>query len=126
MSSLYLTRVAISRSASARALIQLLNPAKGEDRAAVHHRLLWTLFADAPDRGRDFLWREDGDGRFLILSARSPTDEHRLFEMDEAKPFAPVLATGTYLRFIQPPPTAALIAGWPSSSLTSGSLAASC
>jgi CRISPR system Cascade subunit CasE len=99
MSALYLTRVAISRSASARALIQLLNPVKGDDRAAAHHRLLWTLFADLPDRRRDFLWREDGDGRFLILSTRPPADHHRLFDLEEAKPFEPALAQGNRLRF---------------------------
>jgi CRISPR system Cascade subunit CasE len=99
MTALYLTRVSISRAASARALIQLLNPAKGQDRAAAHHRLLWTLFAEAPDQKRDFIWREDGDGRFLLLSARPPIDEHRLFEMDEVKPFDPSIVPGTRLRF---------------------------
>lgn len=99
MSGLYLTRAAISRSASARALIQLLNPASGEHRAAAHHRLLWTLFADAPDRQRDFLWREDGEGRFLLLSARPPADRHQLFDLEEAKPFNPDLTSGTRLRF---------------------------
>lgn len=99
MSSLYLTRAAISRAASARALIQLLHPAKADDRAVAHHRLLWTLFADAPERCRDFLWREDGDGRFLILSARRPVDSHQLFTLEDAKPFDPALTTGMQLRF---------------------------
>lgn len=99
MSDLYLTRAAISRSASVRALIQLLNPSRGEDRAAAHHCLLWTLFADAPGRRRDFLWRQDGEGRFLILSSRRPVDEHRLFDLEEPRSFAPALTAGMPLRF---------------------------
>lgn len=99
MSTHFITRVAISRAASARALIQLLNPSHGDDRAAAHHRLLWTLFADLPERRRDFLWREDGDGRFLILSSRPPVDNHRLFDLEESKPFDPAIAVGSRFRF---------------------------
>ena len=99
MSGLYLTRASISRSASACALIRLLNPSEGEHRAAAHHRLLWTLFGDSPDRRRDVLWREDGEGRFLLLSARIPADRHSLFDLDEPKPFDPALPSGTRLRF---------------------------
>jgi CRISPR system Cascade subunit CasE len=99
MTALFLTRAVISRSASARALIALLNPALGEHRAAAHHRLLWTLFADAHDRRRDFLWREDDEGRFLILSARPPVDTHQLFELGPSKLFDPALALGSRLRF---------------------------
>ena len=60
---------------------------------------MWSLFADAPDRRRDFLWREMEHGTFLILSARKPLDGHGLFDIDEPKPFAPALEPGDRLRF---------------------------
>jgi CRISPR system Cascade subunit CasE len=84
----------------------VLLPENDDERAGAVHRLLWTLFADSPDRRRDFLWREEGGvdlvpGRtsFLILSARPPQDAHGLFAMDEPKEFAPVLASGDRLAF---------------------------
>lgn len=96
----WLTRVAISRSASARALVQLLIPGDAARRAESSHRLLWTLFGDLPDRERDFLWREDDQGRFTLLSARPPEDHHKLFDNFEPKPFAPSFAAGDTLRFL--------------------------
>jgi CRISPR system Cascade subunit CasE len=66
--------------------------------------LVWSLFADGPDRRRDFLWRWDGGrpgklgGEMLILSARPPVDPHNLFDL-ETKDFAPVLASGDRLAF---------------------------
>jgi len=44
---MYLSRLTLSRAPSAAAL-------------DAHHRLLWSLFSDDPDRRRDFLWREEG------------------------------------------------------------------
>ncbi|MYD99907.1 MAG: type I-E CRISPR-associated protein Cas6/Cse3/CasE [Alphaproteobacteria bacterium] len=65
----------------------------------VDRRLVWSLFADGPDRRRDFLWRRMEDGTFLVLSERRPEDYHGLFEIDEPKAFAPALAPGDRLRF---------------------------
>jgi CRISPR system Cascade subunit CasE len=62
--------------------------------------LIWTLFGDAPDRKRDFLWREGRPGEFYILSARKPIDAHALFECDEPRDFAPALETGQRLSFV--------------------------
>jgi len=56
------------------------------------------LFADRPDRRRDFLWREMRPGEFLILAVRPPSDPHELFDL-EYKPFAPVLHAGQHLEF---------------------------
>jgi CRISPR system Cascade subunit CasE len=95
----WLTRVALSRSASARALVQLLAPREPNQRAQSSHRLLWTLFADTAERQRDFLWREESPGRFTILSARPPQDSHSLFDPYEAKPFEPDFHVGDHLRF---------------------------
>lgn len=95
----WLTRVSISRSASARALVQLLVPGGADARVATSHRLLWTLFGDSSERKRDFLWREEGQGRFTLLSARPPEDVHRLFDPFESKPFEPAFLEGDSLRF---------------------------
>jgi CRISPR system Cascade subunit CasE len=96
----WLTRVSLSRRASARALVQLLLPQKAGDRARSGHNLMWTLFGDSPGSKRDFLWREEGQGRFILLSARPPRDHHQLFEPFEPKPFEPVFAAGDHLRFL--------------------------
>ena len=89
MSPLHLSRVRLRRDAPVAALAPLLLPPEAGERAGTTHRLLWTLFADAPDRERDFLWRETGDGglvpgrsAFVVLSARQPHDAHGLFELE--------------------------------------------
>jgi CRISPR system Cascade subunit CasE len=49
------------------------------------HRALWSLFEgddeDAKGAKRDFLWRDEGEGRYVLLSPRRPTDAHGLFEL---------------------------------------------
>ena len=100
--SLYLSRVRIKRGASIGALAPLLlGDAGGKERTQdPGHHLVWSLFADGSARKRDFLWREVNQrGTYMILSARPPVDRHALFEVDEPKPFAPVLAQGDRLRF---------------------------
>lgn len=97
--TLYLSRIALRRDGSAAALARLLVPEGGAaPRSAAGHHLLWSLFADSPDRARDFLWREEGPGRFMTLSAREPADRHDLFRV-EPKPFEPALRAGDRLRF---------------------------
>jgi CRISPR system Cascade subunit CasE len=97
--TLFLSRVALRRDGSAAALARLLVPDGGAaPRSAAGHHLLWSLFADTRDRKRDFLWREEGPGRFLTLSARAPVDGHGLFQLD-SKPFEPALRAGDRLRF---------------------------
>lgn len=96
----WLTRVSISRSASARALVQLLVPGNASLRVESSHKLLWTLFGDTAGRERDFLWREEGQGRFTLLSERPPQDNHHLFDPFDTKPFEPNLAAGDRLRFL--------------------------
>lgn len=96
--TLYLSRLRLSRTASAKALDAILNPAEPGPRLDAHHRLLWAAFADSPDRRRDFLWREERAGEFLTLSARPPAPSD-LFEAAEVKDFAPRLGTGDRLAF---------------------------
>jgi CRISPR system Cascade subunit CasE len=62
------------------------------------HHLVWSLFADGPERRRDFLWREEAPGRFMTLSRRPPVNIEGLFELD-SQPFAPVLSPGDRLGF---------------------------
>lgn len=94
----YLSRLRLSRSPSAQALNAILNPSEPGRRLDAHHRLIWAAFADDPDRRRDFLWRDQGEGRFLTLSARPPV-ANDLFDAPEVKDFAPDLRAGDRLAF---------------------------
>lgn len=101
----FLSRVRLNRDAPAAAIAPVLLPDDPHLRCGVAHRLVWTLFADGPERSRDFLWREEtpggahgGRGGFLILSNRLPVDVHGLFHV-ESKLFEPVLAAGDRLFF---------------------------
>ncbi len=101
--SLFLSRVRLRHAPDTAALARLLLPEDDDARIAAGHRLIWSLFADHPDRERDFLWREDGGSAwqrttFLVLSAREPSGGGGLFEV-ESKPFAPDLSAGQPLRF---------------------------
>ena len=80
------------------ALARLLVPDDASARADASHRLIWALFSDAPDRTRDFLWREEDPGRFMLLSNRPPADPHGLFNL-ESKAFEPELSPGDRLGF---------------------------
>lgn len=95
----FLCRARLRRDGSAAALLPLLMP---NDSSNSHggHALMWSLFADSPDRRRDFLWREMSDGTFYILSERMPHDRHALFDIDPPKPFEPTLRSGQALRFL--------------------------
>ena len=96
--TLYLSHLRLSRKTSARALAPLLTPGHPAARRAAQHNLLWSVFADGPDRDRDFLWREERENSFLTLSARPPTQTD-LFEPHQVKEFAPALAPGDRLDF---------------------------
>lgn len=96
--SLYLSRLRISRDPAVSALNALLDPDGAGARQDAHHRLIWSAFAGDPAARRDFLWRAEGGGRFLVLSARAPQGGP-LFEPPEVKAFAPDLAPGDALAF---------------------------
>mgnify|MGYP001245482018 CR=1 FL=1 len=99
MSRAFLSRIALRRDLPVQAVARLLVPEEtGRQFAAAHH-LLWSLFADTPDRERDFLWRQVEAGRFMALSIRKPVDAHGLFEI-ETRPFQPDLTEGDRLSFI--------------------------
>lgn len=94
----YLTRAELDHNAPEHALRPLLDPADTNAAFDTHHRLIWTLFPGR-DSKRDFLWRAEDKGKFLILSAREP-QRSRLFKPLESKSFAPVLAAGDNLAFM--------------------------
>lgn len=106
--TLWLSRVRLSRSRDLAPLRSLLDPStlhrgakdqrENGRRTDAHHRLVWTLFADHDDRTRDFLWRDEGEGRFTLLSHRPP-EPSLLFEAPEVKEFAPALESGDSLAF---------------------------
>lgn len=66
------------------------------------HQEVWKLFADDPERKRDFLYRLDGDGGQVIvytLSARPPEAAGRFFQV-ATKELRPSLRAGDRLRFL--------------------------
>jgi CRISPR system Cascade subunit CasE len=93
-----LARAKLRRDISAQALARLLVPQEPGARLGAGHHVVWALFADGPERRRDFLWREMRPGEFLILAARPPSDPHELFDL-EYKPFAPMLGASQHLQF---------------------------
>ncbi len=94
----YLSHIRLARSPAVQALVPLLAPSDPAARRSAQHNLLWSIFADGPDRRRDFLWREEHDGSFLTLSARAPAPS-QLFQPHRIRDFAPVLAPGDRLDF---------------------------
>lgn len=99
MSGTYLSRLRIARNPQVAALAQLLNPEHAGRRMDAHHRLLWSVFSGDADASRDFLWRDEGRGSFLVLSARPPVASP-FFEAPDIRPFAPELQAGDRLAFL--------------------------
>jgi CRISPR system Cascade subunit CasE len=102
MSEKFLTRARLRRDPDVATLQRVLLPEDGDRRREASHHLVWSLFAGAADATRDFLFRETtrpgGRPTFLVLSARPPAAEARLFEV-ETQSFAPSLAPGDRLAF---------------------------
>ncbi len=95
----YLSRLTLNSAASAKALMPLLNPHDASQAADAHHRLIWSAMSDSQARKRDFLWRHDGHGRFMVLSARLPNASD-LFLPPETKAFEPNLRAGDRLAYL--------------------------
>ena len=62
MSEWFLVRAELRRDVPAVALAELLVPSEVGAQVGATHRLVWSLFADGPERRRDFLWRQTGPG----------------------------------------------------------------
>lgn len=95
--TLFLSRLEINRDPQMAALGGLLDP-KSDQKLDAHHKLIWTAFAGDPAATRDFLWREERRGVFLVLSPRPPADSPVFGRMD-VKEFAPDLRAGDQLAF---------------------------
>jgi len=66
------------------------------------HSLVWDLFADAPDRKRDFIYRSDlaqGLPAFFCVSDRAPDDQKGIWHV-ASKPYAPLVKTGQAFSFV--------------------------
>lgn len=98
----HLVRVSLKRDDAAVApLLRDLLPAAGEDAMALHHRLLWTLYAGRLERRPGqaaFLWRRmDDRGRFMLLGPPPATDSP--YFSVEARPFDVEFRDGQRLAF---------------------------
>lgn len=65
------------------------------------HQAVWDLFADGPDRRRDFLYRLEYLGRMPLVytvSSRAPSDAKGLWRI-ESKEYSPKVEKGTKLGF---------------------------
>lgn len=93
----YLIRATLRQTPSIAALGKLLLPDDPSARADAEHRLVWSLFAGDPDRRRDFLWRSERPGQFLILAPTEPAVSEVL--QTEVKAFEPALTPGDRLQF---------------------------
>ena len=98
MTEMFLSRARLSADSSVRALAPLLLPSEDSTRLLAAHRLVWSLMSDDADRTRDFLWREEQQGTFLILAPR-PALDGRLFDV-QSKLWKPNLQTGDRLGFL--------------------------
>lgn len=98
---LYLSRARLraNRGEAFASIAPILVPDDASQRSGRAHRLVWLLFQDTPETARDFLWRDEGDGRYLILSRRPPANPGALFDL-ETKEFDPHLSSGDQLRFL--------------------------
>jgi CRISPR system Cascade subunit CasE len=99
MSGYYLSRLRIARQPQVAALAQLLNPDDASQRMDAHHRLLWSAFCGDSKATRDFLWRDERRGAFLVLSARPPVPSP-FFDAADTREFAPALQAGDRLAFV--------------------------
>jgi CRISPR system Cascade subunit CasE len=99
MTEMFMSRATLRADSSVRAIAPLLLLDDGSARLMAAHRLVWSLMSDDPGRTRDFLWREEKQGAFLILSPRPAADDGGLFDV-ESKPWSPNLRCGDRLGFM--------------------------
>lgn len=95
----FLSRMRLSQSPSTEALKMLIDPENRALAMDAHHRLIWSAFAGRADDKRDFLWRAEQKGAFIVLSNREPSPSP-LFAPYEVKSYAPNLRVGDKLNFV--------------------------
>ena len=100
MTAMFLSRARLRADSSVQAIAPLLLPdGRSMPDCWQTHRLVWSLMSDEPDRARDFLWREEQPGAFLILAPRPADAGGGLFDV-ESKPWEPALRVGDRLGFM--------------------------
>lgn len=93
---MFFSMIRINRNASPHDVAAL-----GKGNGYQAHQLVWNLFADSPDRCRDFLYRHEtvkGWPTFYTISERQPTDTTGLWEV-QSKEYRPKLVSGQRLAF---------------------------
>lgn len=109
--AMFLSRARLRSDSSVQAIAPLLLPEDGHARLLAAHRLVWSLMSDDAGRTRDFLWREEQPGAFLILAPRPADADGSLFDVD-SKLWEPALRIGDRLGFmLRANPTVARSAG---------------
>lgn len=99
MPELFISRLALNREASAQTLLSVIDLRhSGHTRPDIHKKLLWSAFSDSADRQRDFLWRMEKAGHYIVLSQRPPCNKYGLFHI-EIHPYTPWLKEGDCLDF---------------------------
>ncbi|HEY0929903.1 MAG TPA: type I-E CRISPR-associated protein Cas6/Cse3/CasE [Gemmatimonas sp.] len=94
-----LTKLVLRDDPPVAAIRALLRPDGDGPRTAAGHHLMWSLFADSPDRKRDFLWREHRPGEYYVVADRAPEDRLGLFDVWPARHYDPRLVVGDRLEF---------------------------
>lgn len=97
MTAMFLSRARLKADSATQALAPLLLPQDLSAGLMAEHRMVWSLMSDSADRTRDFLWRKEAPGSFLILAPR-PAVAGGLFDVD-SKPWEPALRAGDRLGF---------------------------
>lgn len=97
MTEALLIRARLKRNASISAIASLLLPEEASARAGAAHRLVWSLFAGDTQQPRNFLWREDKESTFYVLTPHAP-GVSEIFDV-ETKVFSPNLKPGDLLQF---------------------------
>lgn len=87
----YITRARVGPGALAAIVL------RDADRDA-GHALVWSLFQGQAKGDRPFLYKQEGEGAYLIVSTVPPTDDTALWTL-ETKPYAPALSAGEALAY---------------------------
>ena len=94
--TLYLSKANLTRGTGQVASIANMLRSDRDDGG---HALVWSMFSDHNRNARPFIYREMGEGAYLILSDVPPKDDIGLWQIS-TKPYAPVLKEGQQYRFV--------------------------
>jgi len=101
MTTAYLARVRLSPATTPGRLIETLRR-RGDtaNPEALAHHLIWTLFPGRAKNDRPFLYRDDGNGTYIVISRdAAPRNDDGLFVIDGPREFLPQFNKDDILRF---------------------------